>query len=191
MGLSQMHESHVPADAAVRHPVKYVIDGQDCIVSSAGPHELLGQPLWRFITDDETRYIYELLLARVRTTGVEAVVPFRCDTPDARRYMTVRLAPGPREGDVAFTIDTYRHEPRRSERLLDAGTPRSDDLLTICSWCKRVRVDEEWLEVEEAVVRLRLLEAPLLPALTHGACVPCVTSLRASLGLPTPDASAD
>jgi hypothetical protein len=43
----------------------------------------------------------------------------------------------------------------------------------MCAWCKRVRVNHDWLEVEEAIAQLNLFAAPTLPQITHSLCSEC------------------
>ena len=43
----------------------------------------------------------------------------------------------------------------------------------MCSWCRRVNLGSEGVEVEEAVERLRLFELESLPQISHGCCEPC------------------
>jgi len=43
----------------------------------------------------------------------------------------------------------------------------------ICSWCKKILVKDDWSEIEEAACKLGLLEADVLPQLSHGICPPC------------------
>jgi hypothetical protein len=44
----------------------------------------------------------------------------------------------------------------------------------MCGWCKRVSVRNTWVEVEDAVLELRLFEREVLPDLTHGICPGCL-----------------
>ncbi len=147
---------------------------------------MVGQPLHGFITDMETRHIYDLLLHRVRKTGDAVVVTFRCDAPALRRFMELRVAPWS-DGGVELDCRLVRREPREAVALLDPTHDRSSEFLTICSWCKRVRVGAAWVEVEEAVERLALFHADRLPQLTHGMCPGCMERVRRELGLPPGD----
>ena len=63
--------------------------------------------------------------------------------------------------------------------LLDAGVPRSDETLPICSQCKRIQgADEGWVEVEEGIKQLDLFGSGLLPRLTHVLCDACLASFQ-------------
>jgi hypothetical protein len=140
--------------------------------------EALRQSLWRFISGEETRHLYRLILSRVRA-GKRVVVPVRCDSPNQRRHLELRiesLAPV-----VVFESAIMREEPRAYVSLLDATRDRSIDVVSICSWCKRVQVPGSgWHEVEEAVDLLGLSEA-LPPQLVHLCCYECYRRIIASL----------
>jgi hypothetical protein len=56
---------------------------------------------------------------------------------------------------------------------LDPRSARSGDYIPVCGWCKKVRIGEEWTEVEDAVRQLQLFEEPRLPQITHGICPRC------------------
>lgn len=135
---------------------------------------VLGQRLSDFIAGPETRMIYEALVARILDTGESVRFTYRCDGPDCRRHMEMRVEPAAPEV-VRFLSRLLREEPREVQHLLDDHARRSDEILTMCSWCKRVRDDavDEWLDVEDYVVRTKLLEAAVLPQLSHGLCPHC------------------
>ena len=74
-----------------------------------------------------------------------------------------------------------RIEFREPISLLDTGARRSRKLLSVCSWCKKIRVEQaggpghaaRWLEVEEAIAELGLFEPEILPELSHEVCEDC------------------
>ena len=69
-------------------------------------------------------------------------------------------------------------EQRPYAVLLDRRIGRSEERLTICSFCKRARVAESsWLEIEAVIERLQLFESERIPGLTHGVCPECLPSL--------------
>ena len=70
-----------------------------------------------------------------------------------------------------------REEP---QPLLDPEAPRAEDTLTMCGWCDRFEVDGEWVEVEEAALRLELFNRSELPVLSHGICPDCNEMLLAA-----------
>jgi len=143
---------------------------------------VVGQPLLEFISDEETRLIYQVLLSKVRTTGHSLRVKFRCDSPALRRFMELEIAPLD-EGALCLGGRLLKAEPREAVPLLDTNQPRSDEILTICGWCKRVHLPEAWVEVEEAVERMQLFEQPRLPRLSHGICPACDLKMREEFGI--------
>lgn len=75
---------------------------------------------------------------------------------------------------TGFKSCVVREEARDPVKLLDIDIDRSDEFLTICSWCKRIRVDKKnWVEVEQAIEQLGLFGASLLPQLSHEMCPRC------------------
>jgi hypothetical protein len=141
--------------------------------------QVLGRPLWGFITDGTTQALYREVLARVRS-GYPVQFNIRCDSPGRRRLLEINVAGGP--GDVAeFRVRTIMVEERPLQVLLDSDRPHSEPLLPVCGWCKKVDIGGHWAEVEEAVSLLGLFERSLLPGVTHGICEDCCSRLVATV----------
>lgn len=141
----------------------------------------LGRSLWDYVAGDEMKKLQRLLIRRIRDEVGDVELPFRCDGPDVRREMDIRIVARP-GGRVVLFSARLRSEQARDlpQRLLDPDTPRSDDVLGMCGWCDRFEVDGEWVEVEEAARRLGLFNRPKLPALSHGICPDCHEMLLAA-----------
>ncbi len=126
--------------------------------------------------------VQRMLLRRVRdeVRGVE--LPFRCDGPETRRTMDIRIEPRSSGRFVSFSA-RLRSEEERDEfqPLLSADAPRGKRApLTMCGWCDRFQVGGEWVEVEEAAARLELFMFEELPAVSHGICPDCSEMLMAA-----------
>ena len=163
-----------------RDEISFVNDEWDRFAAgNDGEHlkssHVLCRPLWDFVGDFSTGAIYRDLLARVRA-GHNARFNFRCDSPTCTRVMEMDVVPGP-DGAVEFRTRPLIERPREAQLLLDPRVPRSNRVLLGCSWCKRFDIDGDWLEVEEAVARLRLFERSPLPLVTHGVCESCLAEL--------------
>jgi len=140
---------------------------------------VLGRRLGDFIAGPETRLIYEVLVARILETGKSVRLTHRCDSPTCRRHMEMRVEPAA-PGVARFRSRLLREEPRETQRLLDGDAPRSHEMMTMCSWCKRVRGEADtWVNVEDYVERTSLFEANLLPRLSHGICRHCAAEMDA------------
>jgi hypothetical protein len=142
--------------------------------------KMAGNSLWDYLSDLTTRHLYRIFMHRVRQSGHDIMVPFRCDAPDRRRFMRMTIARLPDSG-VEFRSVLLHEEPRAIVPLLDPGVPRRADFLEMCSWCKKIRAPD-WMEVEEAVERLKLFEATPLPWVSHGCCPDCEHRLEQELG---------
>lgn len=136
---------------------------------------VLHRPLWDFITDPSTRQIYRDVLSRVR--GGRAIqFSLRCDSPTCRRLLQMKVCKG-EDRIIEFRVRTISEEDRVCQPLFDPGTTRSADLLSVCGWCKKVKVEDGWLEVEDAITHLQLFERSVLPGITHGICERCHHSM--------------
>lgn len=145
------------------------------------PPGILGRSLWEAIGDPAAHQLYGALVGRVRAGAGPVSLVFRCDTPRQRRLLRLRIAATARQG-VDFEARFLAVQDRPPVALLDRGARRSRQLLRICAWCKRVPMaDGRWVEVEEALDRLDLLDAAVLPQLTHGICPACDATLDAAL----------
>jgi hypothetical protein len=145
--------------------------------AAADPARVVGRSIFDFIAGGEVRHLYGLLFRSARTRRRPIRLPFRCDAPDRRRFMELRIEPGA-AGALRIATSLLFEEPRPVVRLLDAATPRSDELVALCSWCKRVRTAPGvWQEIEDAVRALGLFDEASMPGLTHGICAPCEDAL--------------
>lgn len=186
-----VYENSQPAHEAV---VTYVVDRQDRLVDvndawwrfarengadQLAPSLVVGRLLWELIPPAEA--IFEPLLDAVRTRGRAISARFRCDAPDVRRLLLMDLVPGP-GGEVEFRVTPLHTEQRTPVRLFTTDEPRSAEHVVVCSWCKRVQVELEWREVEQAFGRLRPLEQVVLPQVSHGICPRCAEGLMQAAG---------
>ena len=136
--------------------------------------EVLKYPLMAYISDPETRHIYQMIIERVRNEGRQARFRYRCDSADCRRLMEMHIHHDQTLDQVEFRSRVLRLETRDPVALLAPNlAKRSGPLLTVCSWCKAVETNHAWVEVEQAVERLGLLAAQALPPISHGLCPTC------------------
>ena len=139
---------------------------------------VLGRSLWDFVVGDELCRLYMEIHARVRSSGLPAVLPFRCDSPSLQRHMRLTITRGD-QGQLEYESLLVRAVPQRNSELLDSKRQRSTTTLTICSCCKRALLEpDEWLDLEDVSIRLQLFEAPQVPELRHTICPPCADALR-------------
>jgi hypothetical protein len=142
---------------------------------------VLDRSIWRFIQGQETIYLYKQIFGRVRAGVSPVKFPFRCDSPDCRRFMEMKLSLLSGEA-IQFTSHIRREEPRAPVDLLDASRDRSGEFLRICSWCKLVNIPGRgWGEIETAIEALDLFGPHSLPRMTHSICDSCYDAVRLML----------
>ncbi len=142
---------------------------------------VLNQPIWHFIQEQETVYLYKQIFGRVRAGESPVKFPFRCDSPDCRRFMEMQLTglPG---GVIQFNSHILREEWRQPLDLLDASRDRSGEFLKICSWCKKIHIPGRgWEEIEAAIEPLDLFGHHSMPRMTHTICDPCYDAIKGQL----------
>ena len=142
---------------------------------------VLNQPIWRFIQGQETIYIYKQIFGRVRAGKSPVKFPFRCDSPDCRRFMEMKLSllAG---GAIQFIAQILRQEWRQPLDILDASRDISEEFLKICSWCKKVNIPGRgWGEIEAAIEALDLFGNHSMPRMTHTICDSCYDAIRLEL----------
>lgn len=135
--------------------------------------DILGKPLWDFITGEQIGRLYRLLLEKVRVSGQPLDIYYRCDAPELRRYLQMTITPL-ENNYVQFRNWLLHQEKRKPISLLDTSLGRIEEWVSICSWCKQVKLaEDDWVEIEDAVELLGLFEANVLPQLTHSLCPNC------------------
>jgi hypothetical protein len=139
---------------------------------------VLGRPLWDFIVDAETKQLYGALIDRVLRSDLILQVPYRCDSPEARREFRMAVS-RTLTGLIEFRNRVEKITPRSPIALLEAASERSEETITMCSWCKKIALpDKGYVELEEAIAERDLFGTPPLPALRHVACPACTAAVR-------------
>lgn len=145
---------------------------------------VLKRSLWEFISDPTTISVYHHLLSGVRA-GRTITFPFRCDGPSIRRWMLMRMSGSP-DDEVFFESTVVDSQPCEAGKAWDRRATRGTDLITSCSWCKRLKVEDRWVEVEEAIEPLGLFMRGPAPLMTHGMCSQCQADIMGSLDASEP-----
>mgnify|MGYP000433421518 CR=1 FL=1 len=178
--------------------IEYTILDDDTICAIRGPWDefaaendaasldvssVLGRPLWEYISGEEVRAIYRVLLHRVRTTGKRVSFPFHCDSPGRVRLFRMAVS-RPGAEFVRFSSTLLRSQDRPAVPLLDVNVPRSREVLLVCSVCKLFRCGQDWVPVERALAALGVMEGGQVPSLSHGLCPDCLETMLQSIVRP-------
>jgi len=150
--------------------------------ASLPPEDVVGQDLLAFIEGIETRHLYEQLMRKVRQARDSVgPIPLRCDAPSVRRFLKVTLHWLPDDG-IEFESELVRTEPRPEVRSIRSGVARSEQIIVMCSMCKKMKLpDGSWLEIEDGLVRLGIFEKEQCPRISHGLCPRCLKEIRAKM----------
>ena len=169
----------------------YAVDGQDRIAAvdeawrlfaqqnegeSLFAQHVLRRSLWDYIRGIENRLIYKRLLDHVRGGGEPVSFELRCDGPTMERKLQMEIVPLPENGCL-FRTHMLQCNPRDPVPLLSRRVERSTASLPVCDWCMQAEVLGHWVDLVEAVDRLREPEAQAWPLLTHTICPACFERL--------------
>lgn len=169
-------------------PVTYRIDRADRLVVTDGLKDFAhfhGREIWTFFTGDEVLDINRRLVAKARE-GRAVRYRYRCDTPTEQRLFSFVIS-GRESGEVDFESHLISAQPISAQAWLEHG-PTAELLVTMCSWCSRVK-DEggRWHELGAALETDARLDPREKAKLTHGICTDCYRILLQQIGLPGPD----
>ncbi|MEG3619005.1 hypothetical protein V5T82_11110 [Magnetovibrio sp. PR-2] len=167
-------------------PVAFTVDADNIIIDVNDQWDLfaiendadglvhahvIGQPLLKYVTGDSTRMFVEVMLqgARVRNTIISK--PYRCDSPDLKRALEMRIIP----------LDN--HEVRLENHIVSLQTVAqpvhfighatpSSDRVKRCSMCNKVELDQEWRDPLDGSVAQSFLD-PSSVKVYYGVCDPC------------------
>lgn len=161
----------------------YVSDNwNDFLIENFGQHdfkwpEIIGRSLWDVISDENTAHLYRLMIKNVRGSGDTITFPFRCDSKDERRFLTMSIYQTSSD-HIEFKSVVLRTESRSSVDLLDTRINRSEAFLKICSYCKDINIQKDtWTDIESAILDLSLFEHEILTQLSHCVCPSCYEKL--------------
>ena len=173
-----------------RGVLRYAIDGEDRLVNAnleyfafAAENDFpdaeatIGTPLWDFVAGSSVREVQRTLLRRIRRTGRTVVLPFRCDSPGARREHLLKIEPGADPDRIVFTAWILEEQHRPRQAVPDREQPRKRRAITMCSWCGRVEDGSDWVEMEQAADDLGLTDGAFGPGIRHDLCDRCVLVL--------------
>jgi hypothetical protein len=167
--------------------IRYVIDKQDRIRSvnqafldfgrdndwQPEPSSLINRSLFDFVVGQEVCVLMDALFRRVRETTKTVSIPFRCDSSNFRRYMTMRISTFS-HGELTFDNILLDQQPRAAVDLSAIAPSSKDNCVSMCSWCNRIALDDgQWVEAEVAIDKKTLFADTPPSVISHGLCSDC------------------
>ncbi len=147
-------------------------------IENKGSHLLsefvVGKNLFDFITCPATSNLYKMLLNKVRNTQKLISFSFRCDSQDKKRFMKMVINPL-NNGGFEFVSIILSEESMDIISTVFSETKKENKLLTTCSWCNKIKLDDKWIDIEKAIEILDLfgVNCNNIPLLSHGMCEIC------------------
>lgn len=140
--------------------------------------ESLGKPIWNFITNGLVKKLYQELIAAIRKTKESVKISFRCDSPDRMRFMQMEVFPLIENG-VAFHNILLREKFKADGYTPDIIAILGEAGYPMCSHCNKIKIDENWFELEDAL-KGKLLQNKNLKA-HYSICKYCNNDLKNSI----------
>ena len=133
---------------------------------------VIGRSLWSYVDGEDVIAIYQSLLAFVRQRAQEVSFPYRCDSPNMKRFMVMNVVPLADEA-IEFQNQTVGYERRNHEILVEYVTRDAQPYALRCSSCNRFRPHDVWLEVDEALAEGEILNSDLPLRVVNTLCERC------------------
>lgn len=134
--------------------VSYVLDNQNRIISIAGAwdefaeenggiksssKDVCGRPIWDFIKGDATRMWVDAVFQYARILGKVVERPYRCDSPDLKRFMRMRIIPE-QGGVLHIEHEILSTEQRSAPINIQNRGNNMNGVSQRCSICGRVNI---------------------------------------------------
>lgn len=142
------------------------------------PRKVIGRNIIDFVAGDVTKMYVRTILQSARLMRRPLVRAYRCDSPDQRRFMEMRLSM------ESNGLLRWEHRMLRSENLQrrmefrPAANLQSSRCVVRCSMCNRLKSPAGWCEPDVAALPARF-EDGVVPAI-YGVCPDCQSAISRS-----------
>lgn len=143
-------------------------------------NNILGKSLWTFIAGEEIQALYRRVFHHLRVHRSEFMVPFRCDSPTTIRNMHLTLRPLA-FGGIECEGKMISSEKRAPLAIYSRCADHSEEQIAVCGLCRRLWMDDTWVDVSSAVVRSRLFCVEPVPRLNESVCPACEQTVQTEL----------
>ncbi len=109
--------------------------------------KVVGKSLWEFINGDTTRIWLETLIKYVKHFGETISRPYRCDSPDLKRFMQLEVKKL-ESGIIELTHTVISTEKRPAPIYFNPSTAGSSKVTKRCSMCSRIYNGKDWIEAD-------------------------------------------
>lgn len=136
---------------------------------------IIGTRLYTHVSGDTCRTFVWTMLDGVRKVGKPVVQPYRCDGPDCKRQMEMRISPEPGDGLLLEHRLVEVTPLARPVRFVASG-PGSLAPIVRCSMCNRLKVRQQWQEHDRLPMQAMGGSAGI--PVIYGVCATCREAAR-------------
>jgi len=182
-----------PLQGNATQDIEYIIDEHDLMtwvneawddfaLCNDAPNLLSAQVLgrdWReFVQGDTNRMYMEAMLSAARILGKRIGQSYRCDSPSDKRYVKLTVEPQ-EKGHIKFRHHTTKVVPQKYiVNFVVPKTPvKGGKVAFRCSMCNRVKLQGQWMEVEDAVDS-KLIAAGSTVSVYYAICPSCHSKVK-------------
>ena len=134
--------------------------------------DVCGRSIWEFVTGDATRMWLETVfnIVRFRESAIER--PYRCDSPELKRYMRMHVIPE-KGGILRLEHHVVGTEERATPIYFNFCSDQAGKSLRVrCSMCGRLKSGETWVEPQA-----HFGDKPLHVMVAYSVCGDCLNSV--------------
>ncbi|NWF36219.1 hypothetical protein [Mariprofundus sp. KV] len=112
--------------------------------------QIIGQNLFSYIASDTTRMYLRLILDHVWHIHHQANKPYRCDSPEIKRFMQMQISI---DDENLLRLDHYllATEPNSPPVHFSGIRSQNSNLIRRCSMCNRINVAFSWVDADLAL----------------------------------------
>lgn len=150
----------------MQEPIRYVVDDHDIILQVEGPwlefatanqsflpiDKVVGRWLFEFIVTQEVRKVYKSVFDAVRASHKPITIPFRCDSHEVMRFMSMHIEPAAEQKlVVTSTLDQVISRSKVLASEIMHMSMSYEHLF--CSHCNKIYIarTNSWVEIDHAV----------------------------------------
>ncbi|MCB0192433.1 MAG: hypothetical protein KDJ65_10860 [Anaerolineae bacterium] len=139
--------------------------------------KVIGKPLFNFIVGESTRMFVDNLLRRARLRYQETHKFYRCDSPDVKRFMEMRIVPEDR--DLLRLEHTIIRREVMTPPVYYQYSPTIKHPYRRCSICNKVLHQSVWCEGSDLIRALPQSSVDAIDAIDviYHVCPTCIYQL--------------
>lgn len=134
--------------------------------------QVIGKPLMQYISGNITKQFWQTFLKKARTAQEALQLDYRCDSPNLRRFMRIKVYRGDNEA-LCFESTLMRTEPISVSIHFKRSQQRDADTKIRCSFCNNILYKSIWVEAESLVSGKHSVTLDVI----YGICPECQSAL--------------